>query len=439
MQEKSSASGGHPERSKPQQPFRVNDSYLNVGNSIGSPAPGTNPNPFNIFSGGSTSQMPTSPPFNPFATCSPTSDIGGGYNPMSFGMQQYEKFGVNPGMPNFSYGWNERFPYTPYPIRGYQPNNMMQYSMPGNAFGFGGPFSTPFSNNETLSMRDKKRNHCQATILLNSSRHCIAMVLVAKLKGNNLIPPIALMNYFVDGLLPNYCNKIKLHLMRSYEQVHNLAFEYENQVEIEGDPSQKFYAGRDPTCWNINRGDPKPKETPKSKEAETIKKLTADIERMIIQVNKKGDVKERQSKKMGKSEEGSKNVNYQATYEDDIPLIRCPRCMTWGHGAKNCPHKDFKGVVCMQCGPGDHKMKDFLRNGKTSNLFSHTLDNEENYDVNICMRSNKKKNTIQEDTDFPNPQKEKNRFMVAKEALETVAKEAQAKREATKKAEEELE
>eukprot|EP01018_Ginkgo_biloba_P018654 Gb_35308 [translate_table: standard] len=141
-QEKSSAIEGHPEGSKLHQPFRVNSRYLNARNSTGSPTPGGNPNPFNIFNGGSTSQMPTSPSFNPFVNSCPTSDIGqtylfesqqapmnqktssnssgqtnqfgsppvanptarGGYNPMSFDMPQYENFGFNLGMPNFSYG-----------------------------------------------------------------------------------------------------------------------------------------------------------------------------------------------------------------------------------------------------------------------------------------------------------------------------------------------
>eukprot|EP01018_Ginkgo_biloba_P030968 Gb_34553 [translate_table: standard] len=110
MQEKPSVVGGHPEGSKPQQPFEANSSYLNARNSIGSPTPRANPNPFNTFSG------------------------------------------VNPGIPNFGYGWNGGFHYTPYPILGYQLNNMMQYSMPGNTFGFGGLFSTPFPNNKTPCM-----------------------------------------------------------------------------------------------------------------------------------------------------------------------------------------------------------------------------------------------------------------------------------------------
>eukprot|EP01018_Ginkgo_biloba_P009687 Gb_04618 [translate_table: standard] len=196
-QEKLTAVRGHPEGSKPQQPFGVNSSYLNAGNSIGSPTPGANPNPFNIFNGGSTSQMPTSPPFNPFSTCDPTSGIGqtnlfrsqqapanqktssnssgqtnqfgslpmenpttgGGYNLMSFSMPQYEIFRFNPRMPNFSYGWNGGFRYSPYPILGNQPNNMMQYSMPRNAFGFEGPFATPFPNNRTPCMPNSNNNY----------------------------------------------------------------------------------------------------------------------------------------------------------------------------------------------------------------------------------------------------------------------------------------
>eukprot|EP01018_Ginkgo_biloba_P006184 Gb_17841 [translate_table: standard] len=132
-------------------------------------------------------------------------------------------------------------------------------------------------------------------------------VLVAKLKGSNPVPLVALMNYFVDGLLPNYCGKIKLHPMRSYEQVRDLAFKYKNQVETEGDPPRRYYVGEDPTCWNINIGDPKPKETRKSKEAETIEKLTVEIEKMIIKSNEKGSTNEKQSKKMGDREENGKS------------------------------------------------------------------------------------------------------------------------------------
>eukprot|EP01018_Ginkgo_biloba_P028800 Gb_36751 [translate_table: standard] len=294
-------------------------------------------------------------------------------------------------------------------------------------------------------------------------------VLVPKLKGNNPVPQVALMNYFMDGMLLNCHEKTKRHPMRSYEQVRDLAFKYKNQVETKGDPTRRYYVGGDPTCWNINRGDPKPKETSKSKEAETIEKLTTEIERMRIKLNEKGDANEKQSKKIGdqernrktkwchicdkdthntkqcysllqnkpnnprykgKSEEGSKNMNYQAAYENDIPMICCPHCMTWRHDAKNCPHKDFEGAICMHCGPDDHKSKDCPRKDKTSNLFIRTPDNEENYDVNICTRSGKKTHTKQADTNFPNPKKEKDRFIVAKEALEAVVKEAQAKREA---------
>ena len=84
---------------------------------------------------------------------------GGGYNPTLFGMPQYRNFGVNAGMPNFGYGWNGAFPYTPYPIPGYLPNNMMQYPLPGNAFGFGGSFTNPFPNNGTPCMPNSNNNN----------------------------------------------------------------------------------------------------------------------------------------------------------------------------------------------------------------------------------------------------------------------------------------
>eukprot|EP01018_Ginkgo_biloba_P027929 Gb_38489 [translate_table: standard] len=195
-QEKTNANRGHPEGSKPQQPFEAKGSYLNTGKSTESTTPGANQNSFNIFSGGATSQMPASP-FNPFATCGPTSDIGqtnlfesqqaptnqktpsnssnptnqsgstpvtnpttgGGYNPTLFGMPQYGNLGINAGMPNFGYGWNGAFPYTPYPTPGYLPNNMMQYPLPGNAFGFGGSFTNPFPNNGTPCMPNSNNNN----------------------------------------------------------------------------------------------------------------------------------------------------------------------------------------------------------------------------------------------------------------------------------------
>eukprot|EP01018_Ginkgo_biloba_P002316 Gb_29664 [translate_table: standard] len=390
MQEKMSASEGHPEGSKPQQPFRSNSSCLNEGNSIGSPTPNTNPNPFNIFGGGSTSRMPTSPPFNPFATCDPTSDIGqvnffgsqqapttpkpssntsrptnqfgnpplanpisrGGPNPMSFGMPPYGNYGfiprANPRMPNFNYGFNGGFPYTPYTIPSYQLNNMMQYSMAGNTIGFGRPFTPPFTNG-TPSMPNSSNNYggnggnggnnnscngnggnggnindednswpmikeqfldrfqtlCNPYAIykaLQEIKHATEetvrnydgrlTMLVAKLKGRNTIPPIAMMNYFVDGLLPAYQEKIKLHPMRSYERVCDLAFEYENQVEME-DPARRYYIGGELACWNVNKGDPKSRETPKSKEAETIEKLTTKIEKMKISNQMRREVRMR--------------------------------------------------------------------------------------------------------------------------------------------------
>eukprot|EP01018_Ginkgo_biloba_P015436 Gb_17846 [translate_table: standard] len=153
--------------------------------------------------------MPTSSRFNPFVTCGPTSNIGqtnlfgsqqaptnqktssnssrqtnqfgnplvanptagGGYNLMSFGMPQYENFGFNPGMPNFSYGWNGGFPYTPYPILGYQPNNMMQYSILGNTFRFGGLFATPFPNNRTSCMPNPNNNYRGISNTSNNSNN----------------------------------------------------------------------------------------------------------------------------------------------------------------------------------------------------------------------------------------------------------------------------
>ena len=54
-QEKTNATRGHPEGSKPQQPFGANSSYLNTGNSTESTTPSANQNSFNIFSGGATS------------------------------------------------------------------------------------------------------------------------------------------------------------------------------------------------------------------------------------------------------------------------------------------------------------------------------------------------------------------------------------------------
>jgi len=54
--------------------------------------------------------------------------------------------------------------------------------------------------------------------------------------------------------------------------------------------------------------------------------------------------------------------------------------MTWGHDVKNCPHKGFTGGFSVHCGLDDHKTKDCPRN-------------EDNYNVNICMQSEKKMNT----------------------------------------------
>eukprot|EP01018_Ginkgo_biloba_P015427 Gb_26976 [translate_table: standard] len=227
---------------------------------------------------------------------------------------------------------NGALPYTPYPILGYTPNNMMQYPIPRNAFGFGGMFNTQFPNNGTPSMPNLNSNYGGSNNTSNNSNN-----------GNG-------------------------------------------------------GSGSNNNGHNGNDGN-----------------------------NHSG------------SGNGGNNNNGGNLNRDDIPQIHCPRYMTWGHDARNCPHKDFKGEVCMECGCSDHKMKDCSRNGKTSKLFSRTPNNDENYDVNICTRSEKKMHTKQDDTDFPSPKTEKNRFMAAKEALETAAKEVQAKREAVKKAEEELE
>eukprot|EP01018_Ginkgo_biloba_P039163 Gb_28714 [translate_table: standard] len=140
-QEKTSAFGVHPKESKP-QPFRANSSCLNAGNSTRSPTPSANPNPFNMFIGGPTSQMPTFQTFNPFATCGPTSSMG-------------QTNLVILRLPNYGYG----FRYTSYPVPGYQLNNMMQCSMPGNSFGFGGPFALSFTNNGTLCMLNSNNNY----------------------------------------------------------------------------------------------------------------------------------------------------------------------------------------------------------------------------------------------------------------------------------------
>eukprot|EP01018_Ginkgo_biloba_P000530 Gb_17479 [translate_table: standard] len=361
-QEKLSAIGGHPEGSKPQQPFGVNNSYLNARNLTGSPTPGTNPIPFNLFSGGSTSQMPTSPPFNPFATCGPTSGIGGGYNPMSFGMPPYKNFGVNPGMPNFSYGWNGGFPYTQYPT----PSNGGSRS---NNSGHNGNGGNSGNNNGGNNNNGDNLNGSNAA------------------NGPSVFqfPDTSLQHLKYEGHThPSKHLALFLNNENSWPMIKE---QFLDRFQILRNPS---------AIYKALRGDPTPKETLKSK-VETIEKLTTKIERMIIQLNERRDVKEKQSKKTccflpqnkpnprykGKSEEGSKNVNYQATNEDDIPLILCPRYMTWGYDAKNCPHKDFKGVVCMQCGPNDHKTKDCPRNGKTSNLFSRTPNNDKNYNVNI--------------------------------------------------------
>eukprot|EP01018_Ginkgo_biloba_P039716 Gb_39943 [translate_table: standard] len=91
------------------------------------------------------------------------STSGGGPDLMSFGMPQYGNYGfnlgANPRMPNFSYGFNGGFPYMLYPIPSYQLNDMMQYSILGNTFGFVGPFPTPFTNNETPIMLNPNNHH----------------------------------------------------------------------------------------------------------------------------------------------------------------------------------------------------------------------------------------------------------------------------------------
>eukprot|EP01018_Ginkgo_biloba_P000022 Gb_07985 [translate_table: standard] len=131
-------------------------------------------------------------------------------------------------------------------------------------------------------------------------------VVVAKLNGSNPIPPIALMNYFVDEPLPTYREKIKLHPMRSYEQVCDLTFEYKNQVETE-DPTRRYYVGGEFKCWNMNKGDPKNMETQKLKEAETIDKLTTYIEKMKTKLNEKRGTYEKKNKKTGDREKNGKS------------------------------------------------------------------------------------------------------------------------------------
>eukprot|EP01018_Ginkgo_biloba_P002319 Gb_29668 [translate_table: standard] len=66
------------------------------------------------------------------------------------------KLGAILGMPNYDYGFNKGFPYTPYPVTSPQFNSMMQYPMLGNSFRFGGPFSL---TNGTPSMPKSSNNY----------------------------------------------------------------------------------------------------------------------------------------------------------------------------------------------------------------------------------------------------------------------------------------
>eukprot|EP01018_Ginkgo_biloba_P036227 Gb_41261 [translate_table: standard] len=393
MQEKMNATGGHPEG------IQTIATLRSTGNSTGSTTPSANQNPFNIFNGGATSQMPASP-FNPFATCGPTSNTGQTnlfesqqaptnqktpsnssgptnqsesmpvasliagreFNPMLFGMPQYKNFGVNPGVPNFGYGWNRAFPYTPYPITGYPPNNMMQYPIPRNAFGFGGMFNTPFPSNETPSMPNTNNNYRGSgnngnggSGSNNNGHNGNSCNGGNNNNGGNLnkgnasngpsvfqFPDTSLQHLKYEG----YTNPSE-HLALFLNNVEQRGIQ--NEIAIK----QLFFSNLHGIAlqWPSKKSS-KPQE-----------------KRCITTMNKPNNPRYK-----GKSEEGNKNVNYQATDEDNIPLIRCPRCITWGHDAKNFPHKDFKGAVCMQCGLDDHKTKDCLRNGKTSNLFSRTPD-----------------------------------------------------------------
>eukprot|EP01018_Ginkgo_biloba_P033463 Gb_39326 [translate_table: standard] len=61
-------------------------------------------------------------------------------------------------MPNYDYGFNKGFPYTPYPSTSHHFNHIMQYPMTGNPFSFGGPFAPPFTNNGTPSMPTPSNN-----------------------------------------------------------------------------------------------------------------------------------------------------------------------------------------------------------------------------------------------------------------------------------------
>eukprot|EP01018_Ginkgo_biloba_P036903 Gb_03113 [translate_table: standard] len=271
--------------------------------SRGIPTLGANPNPFNTFKGGPTPQMPTSQTFNPFATYGPTTtnpNSGGAPNPMPFELLQFRNYefnlGENLGMPNFSYGFNEGFHYTPYLVPGYQLKNTMQYPLSRESFRFGGPFALPFTNNRTPSMLNSNNNYGGIGNSGSSGNNGNG--------GNGSSNSSqdgsgALMNYFVDGLLPTYREKIKIHPMSPYEQVRDLAFEYENQVETMH-PTQRYYVGGEPTCWNVNKGDPKNRETPKLREAKFIEKLIAKIKRMKIKLNEKEGVNEKQTKQRRK-------------------------------------------------------------------------------------------------------------------------------------------
>eukprot|EP01018_Ginkgo_biloba_P018653 Gb_35307 [translate_table: standard] len=186
---------------------------------------------------------------------------------------------------------------------------------------------------------------------------------------------------------------------------------------------------------------------------------------MRIKLNEKGDANEKQSKKTGdqkkngktkwchicdkdthhtkhcyslpqnkpnnprykgKSEEGSKNVNYQAADADDIPPICCPRCMTWGQTLKAALIRISKEqYACTVALVTTNRRTAPERTRRPTYLV--VLQTMKKTMTNICMRSEKKTYTKQADTDFLNPKKEKDRFIATREAIEAAAKEAQAK------------
>ena len=81
--------------------------------------------------------------------------------------------------------------------------------------------------------------------------------------------------------------------MQNYEQVWDLAFAYEDQVEVQRSASQKYVVGGDTSCWNVKK-DNKEAETSKSKEKlkdEEIVKLMEEIGKLKIQLKKMTSVK----------------------------------------------------------------------------------------------------------------------------------------------------